>query len=380
MMKRREFIKSTSALAALSVVRPAQSADTERLSMPELIDARAGGRFRLQARRAVHQFGSGLNGDTMGFSADYLGPVIRVGPGQTEAVIDNGIDETITTHWHGLLIPGEVDGGPHQPIPPGKTWRAVLPITQEPATTWYHSHVHGDTGRQVYHGLAGVLQISDGRDDERGLPASYGEDDLTLIVQDKRFERGQLVYEPFMPDIMHGFLGNMIMVNGQVGRQAVVPPGIVRLRLLNASNARILQFSLASGRPMHLIATDSGMLPNPLELSSVRLATGERAEILIDLARVQDDTLIAHTVANSPMMGGMMGGRASPAVRGQAITVLPMVVDASRKARQSRLPVDLGGSTPPTDTGDAQRDEFTLEMGMMGGMGRGMMGRGGMGP
>jgi blue copper oxidase len=31
----------------------------------------------------------------------------------------NHLPEPTTVHWHGLIIPGEVDGGPHQPIEPG---------------------------------------------------------------------------------------------------------------------------------------------------------------------------------------------------------------------------------------------------------------------
>jgi len=87
----------------------------------------------------------------------------------------------VTVHWHGLLVPGEVDGGPHNPIRADERRRGVLPVAQEPMTAWYHSHVHGATARHVYAGLAGIIHLVDGRDDERGLPSRYGVDDLTLI-------------------------------------------------------------------------------------------------------------------------------------------------------------------------------------------------------
>lgn len=109
-------------------------------------------------------------------------------------------------------------------------------------------------------GLAGVLQIDDGQDDARGLPSDYGVDDLTLVLQDRRFtRRGQIDLSLSMPErMMGGFLGDTILVNGQVGAAAVVPKGMVRLRLLNGSNARIYTLALSDKRPLQLVATDSG--------------------------------------------------------------------------------------------------------------------------
>jgi blue copper oxidase len=81
--------------------------------------------------------------------------------------------------------------------------------------------------------------VTDGADQDRGLPASYGVDDLPIVLQDKRFGRdGEQVYEPTMMDLMRGFRGNTLLVNGAIGPVANVPAGFMRLRLLNAANAR----------------------------------------------------------------------------------------------------------------------------------------------
>jgi len=231
------------------------------LQMLPVLDATTGGRVDLVASAGLTRFAGGEASRTIGYNGSYLGPLVRVGRGELPTVVENRLDEPITTHWHGLMVRGELDGGPHSLIQPGERWDIVLPINQPPATLWYHSHVHGRTAPQVYSGLAGVLQVVDGEDEARGLPTSYGTDDLTLVIQDRRFDgAGRLVYDPVMPDIMHGFSGDTILVNGQIGRTAAVPSGIVRLRLLNASNGRIYPLSLASGREMHLIATDAGYL------------------------------------------------------------------------------------------------------------------------
>ena len=203
----------------------------------------------LALQKSRHRFGSGAAVPSMGISSSYLGPVVRVRSGDTIPFrVENRLDEETTLHWHGLLVPSQVDGGPHNTIKPGAVWSPEITIKQAAATTWFHPHPHGNTARQVYLGLAGMMIVSDGADRDRGLPATYGVDDLPIVLQDKRFGRnGELVYEPTMMDMMHGFQGDTLLVNGAIGPVANVPAGIVRLRLLNAANAR--NFDLALRRP-----------------------------------------------------------------------------------------------------------------------------------
>lgn len=218
-------------------------------------------------------------------------------------------------------------------------------------------------------GLAGVLQLDDGQDDARGLPSDYGIDDLTLVLQDRRFDRrGRIDYDPAMPDRMMGFLGDTMVVNGQVGATAVVLRGIVRLRLLNGSNARIYPLGFEDGREMHLVATDSGFLDRPIALNRLTLAPGERAEILVDFSDGRDVRFVSGPNPNR-MMGGMMGGGSAE----RAFPVLPFAVDSSLPARIARLPQDLGGSVPERDAGDAPLRRISLEMPMGPGMMLGMV-------
>jgi len=144
-----------------------------------------------------------------------------------------------------------------------------------------------------------------------------------------------------MPDRMMGYLGDTILVNGQVGAAAVVPKGMVRLRLLNGSNARIYTLALSDKRPLQLVATDSGFLDQPISLKTLRLSPGERAEVLVDFSNGRDVTLTSDHNPNTGMMGGMMGGRRQQTGR---FSVLPFAVDPTLRARIKRLPSDLGGT------------------------------------
>jgi bilirubin oxidase len=59
----------------------------------------------------------------------------------------------------------------------------------------------------------------------------------------------------------------------------------VRLRILNASTARIYHLAFADDQEFALIATDSGFLPSPRRIRRLLLSPAERAEIVVDLRR-----------------------------------------------------------------------------------------------
>jgi len=335
------------------------------LQMPPLLDATTSKAFDLVAQAGETNFLGKSASTTWGFNDQaFLGPTLRLATDSpTKASVRNALSEPFSLHWHGLLVSGQTDGGPHQPIAPDDTWSVDLDIDQPPATVWYHSHTHLRTADHVQKGLAGVMQLTDGRDNARGLPSDYGTDDLTLVIQDRRFDRrGRAVYDPGMHDSMMGFTGDVILVNGQFGTQAVVPQGIVRLRLLNGSNARIYDLTSRAGRPMHLVATDTGFLDRSIALESLRLAPGERAEVLLDFSDGTSDMLVGNSFASGGMMGGgMMGGAGR-----DSFDILPIMVDPSRRARIDRVPDAIGGSMPDLDTRNAKRREITLESGMGG--------------
>lgn len=384
---RRDFVVGAGALLTASALpRPAKAAATgQRLGFPTLMDVTGSRRAELVAAPGETVFAAGTASRTAGFNGNYLGPIVRVAQGETEVTVRNELDEAISSHWHGLVIPGEVDGGPHQPIAPGKSWKLALPVDQPAAPAWFHTHMHGRTAPLVHSGLAGLMQISDGQDGARGLPVNHGVDDLTLVLQDKRPDRsGRMTYDPSMHDSMMGFLGEVVAVNGQVGRTAVVPGSIVRLRLLNASNARIFDLSFASGRQLHLVATDGGYLPEPLAINRIALSPGERAEILVDFASSENDMLVSNNITNMMMGGGMMGGgmmgggmmgSGTMGDRSGPFDVLAFSTDQRLEAAIDTMPDSLGGTLPALDGTNAPMREFSLDMMMGGGMLRGMLRR-----
>jgi FtsP/CotA-like multicopper oxidase with cupredoxin domain len=187
-----------------------------------------------------------------------------------------------------------MDGGPHQPIAPGATWSPAWTIDQPAATLWYHPHPHGATAGQVYRGLAGMFIVDDPAAGAAGLPHDYGVDDFPVIVQDKAFQRdGDLDdSRSFLGGV--GQLGDTIAVNGTTGPYLDVRTGQVRLRLLNASNARVYDFGFADDREFAVVGTDGGLLAAPYRTNRVTLSPGERAEIVLAM-RAADRAVLRST-------------------------------------------------------------------------------------
>lgn len=186
-------------------------------------------------------------------------------------------------------------------------------------------------------------------------------------------------YDLSMMDVMHGFVGEVMVVNGQIDAVAAVPRGITRLRLVNGSNARIYTLSMSDDRPMHLIATDGGYLDRPIALETLWLSPGERAELLVDFGDGRSVTLISDGDPNQGpigMMGRMRG--AMNRVIDQSFTVLDFTVDDTLPVRIDAIPDALDGAMPDLDGTEIQTRRVSLDMGMGGMMGPGMMGPGGM--
>lgn len=242
--------------------------------------------FNLKVQYGKTEFIKGHETNTLGYNGNYLGPIIKVNKGDDVKInVSNTLDEPTTVHWHGLEVPGEMDGGPHQIVVPNTTWKPYFTIDQAAATLWYHPHLLHQTGEQVYKGLAGLLYIEDEDSKSLDIPKEHGVDDIPLIIQDKRFtNEGELSYNLGRSDLMNGFLGDTVLINGAINPELDVKNEVIRLRLLNGSNARSYEFNFSDNTKFHQIASDGGFLEESIEMNKVSLAPAERAEILVDFS------------------------------------------------------------------------------------------------
>ena len=176
---------------------------------------------------------------------------------------------------------------------------------------------------------------------------------------------------------MMGMRGGTIVVNGAVAPNAVVPAGIVRLRLLNGANARSFDLSFADGRLLHVIAGDGGYLAKPVAMRRLLLSPGERFEVLVDFSDGKPAVLqTEEDDIGMGMMGpGMMGGRFGR--RAESDAFMRFEVDRDLAVKAWGIPRTLVSRPAPDPSKAVARREFSLDMGMMGmmsmfGMGGGM--------
>ena len=223
------------------------SAGITELIIPPVLEKQQGEEFdyAVTAQQGSTDFFEGTSTDTYGYNGNLLGPTIRLQQGESVDVkITNDLDEPTTFHWHGLEVPGDIDGGPHGQIEPGDSQIITLEADQPAATLWYHPHVHGATAEQVFKGLSGMLFIDEATDS--GLPNDYGVDDIPLIFQDRLFDENQQLNYNRLMDI-DGTMGDISMVNGTIDPKLTVTEPVMRFRLLNGANARNYTFRLSNG-------------------------------------------------------------------------------------------------------------------------------------
>lgn len=262
--------------------------------------------YDLNIQKGISEFFDQIKTPTLGINGSYLGPTMKMQAGQKVRInVTNAINETTTLHWHGLHLPASQDGGPHQPIYRGKTWSPEFEIKQKAASFWYHSHQIHQTADHVWQGLAGMIIVGDEESDTLGLPSQYGVDDIPVVLQDRRFSQdGRMDYTPSRHDTMMGMIGDIPMVNGTVAPYFEAKSKLLRLRILNGSNASIYNLAFDDNRSFMQIGTDGGLLEAPYKTNQIVLAPGERAEIIVDVSGGRNFTLMNMASAGGMMMGG----------------------------------------------------------------------------
>jgi bilirubin oxidase len=318
-LSRRRFIQSLTAVALLPNKVFAQGfLSRNSFKVPRLDLGKRDGKnvtFDLNIQSGFSQFFAKFRTPTLGINQNFLGVTLRANKGDTVHInVKNSINKTTTLHWHGMKLPAKADGGPHQPIKPNNVWKTKFDIIQEAATLWYHSHQIHKTGEQVYNGLAGLFIIDDEQSKKLNLPSTYGEDDFPVIIQDRKFNKnGTFAYLQSMPDRMMGQKGDVVLVNGVYKPVLKVKKTLIRLRLLNGSNSRIYHLSFSNNKVFTIIASDGGLLEQPIKNTRLVLAPAERVEILVEVFQGEIPVL-QHKSPDNPrqmmmgMMSRMMGG------------------------------------------------------------------------
>ena len=221
----------------------------------------------------------------------------------------------VTTHLHNAHNPSESDGNPCDFYPAGHFCDQYYPnvlagfnsdhqpngdINESLSTLWYHDHRVDFTSQNTYKGLMGFYclfnQFDTGNEETGFRLPSFPQFDIPLAFADKVYdpESGELVFDLFNLD---GILGDKFLVNGKIQPFFQVSPRRYRFRLLDTGPSRFYEFfltnlkNLSATIPYWLIGTDGNLLPNPIQVQSVRIGPAERVDVIIDFTKFAGQTI-----------------------------------------------------------------------------------------
>lgn len=262
------------------------------------------------------------------------GPTLRFTEGQDAVIhVTNTLDEDTSVHWHGLILPGAMDGVPgfngFPGIKPGETFTYRFPLRQS-GTYWYHAHSMGQEQDGHYGSIViapkgkdtvradrdYVVLISDFHDEDSGdiianlkMSSEYYQyarrtigDFFASARADgfgKAWENAKMWGEMRMlPTDLSDVSGYTFLVNGKTPEQnwtGIFKPGErVRLRFINASAMSIYDVRIP-GLKMSVVQAD-GQNVEPVAVDEFRFGVAETYDVIVT---PPDDK--AYTIAAEPI-------------------------------------------------------------------------------
>jgi manganese oxidase len=212
------------------------------------------------------------------FNEQVPGPRIELTLGdQVRFIVTNNLPESTTVHWHGLILPNEMDGPAEitqEPIQPGESYTYEFTV-QQTGTYFYHTHDHSD--RQQTLGLYGALII---RPQD---PADEPQADLEYTIQLQEWlEREGLTY-PAM--IMEGGLPNYFTINGKAYPDtdtiSMRVGQTLKLRFIGSNNNFIHPMHVHGG-PFEVVTRDGEILQESARFlaDTVNVGPGQRYDVI----------------------------------------------------------------------------------------------------
>ncbi len=335
-LTRRSFCAGMAGTAGMVLARPA-------LAAPEA----------LTARKATVQLAPEGYPATEVWSYDGTipGPLIRVPQGgRVTRQLVNDLDVPTSIHWHGIRIDNAMDGVvglTQDPAAPGATFDYDFAVP-DAGTYWYHAHKN--SMEQVARGLSGVLIV------DEATPPDVDRDEVLMLDDWLLDPETGLFAEPFAHPMMMshgGRTGNLIGVNGQYAYAMQAETGErLRLRLINAANARIFGLKL-EGMTGWTVALDGMPLDAPEEVSGeIVLAPAQRVDLIVDV-----------TTSDGPA-GLLMS------LDGDSWEALVEIAVTGARTPRDTVPAPLPANpnTALPDLSNARRFDMVMEGGAMAGM------------
>ena len=242
------------------------------------------------------------------YNAQFPGPLLRMTEGKRVVVdVHNDTDWPEIVHWHGQIIPSDVDGAAEEGSPyiAPHGMRRISFVPKPTGFRFYHTHVvpHGDLSRGTYDGQFGPLYIEPKHD-----PGAYDRE-VFLVMKEfsPTFSQGgdmpsdMLVGEPIKALQEIGKKADeetkgtpkgyevgydLFSINGRMlgnGEPIRVRAGErVLFHVLNASATEIRSLALP-GHTFRVVALDGNPVPTPAEVPLLWIGTAERISAIVEM-------------------------------------------------------------------------------------------------
>ncbi|RWO83403.1 DUF4396 domain-containing protein [Mesorhizobium sp.] len=216
--------------------------------------------------------------DAYAYNGQIPGPRIHIRQGDKVRIhVTNDLPEETTVHWHGMILPNQMDGPAEitqPPIEPGQSYSYAFTATQH-GTYFYHPHAKPDRTQAL--GLYGAL-IIDPANPADEVPADH---DYVIELQEWLVRDG-LTY-PSMP--MEGGMPNFFTINGKAYPATDTIPMKVgetlKVRFIGTNNGFVHPMHIHGG-PFEVVARDGETLsPSARFLAdTINVGPGQRYDVV----------------------------------------------------------------------------------------------------
>ncbi len=241
--------------------------------------------FELTAKVIQWEVTPGKMAEAWAYNNQVPGPEIRVTEGdKVRVVVHNQLPESTAVHWHGVMVPNNMDGVPgltQDPITPGSTFTYEFTV-KNPGSHMYHAHYNSTI--QVGKGMLGAFIIEP---KDRSKDPAY-DHDYTLILNDQ----------------LGGFTLNGKSFPATQPLTATVGEKI-RIRYMN--EGQMIHPMHLHGLPQLTFAKDGWNLPQPYMNDTVNIAPGERWDVIVDCTDPGIWAFHCHILGHAESEQGMFG-------------------------------------------------------------------------
>ena len=388
-MDRRRFLRLSASLGALSSigVAPAELWAAVGHAGPQGIEP---AEYDLTIDRLGVSF-SGDSAEARSIDGMIPGPLLRFTEGQEVILrVTNNLDEVTSLHWHGLLVPSDMDGVPgfsFDGIAPGETFTYRFTLRQS-GTYWYHSH----SGGQEQQGMYAPIVIDPAGDDPVAFDrehvivlSDWTDEDPMSVLRNLKGDGSYYNYgRRTLPDFFKGLFddpgatfrdremwGRMRMdptdiadvtgatytylLNGRTSDQnwtGLFRPGErVRLRIINAAAMTYFDVKIP-GLAMTVVQAD-GQDVEPVMVEELQIAVAETYDVVVEPQAGRAYTIFAQTLDRSGYVRGTLAEREGAEAPIPPVAPRPlrtMNMDGMNMPSADMSAMDMPAMDMPTDT------------------------------